>query len=258
MVGLTALAGLLSAAPAIYQGIQGAKQIAQGRIGLARLGDRPQYELPQEVLQMAAMARANVADPYMAGENRMLDQVNQSAANAFAQSKEAGNPLAMLGDINANTNQSTNQIGIQSAQQQMLDQQNLSQQLQNLANYKDQQWQMNTFAPYQQKYSENRDLIGAGNKNLYDALGDASTAAIQSFIKPAMAQQLLGSNPATIPTGNSAANQQQTLSDLLKTWGQRYAPQQQNVQQPQQPNTGAGSGLPNDYLGNLLKGMLGR
>lgn len=254
MLGLSAIAGLLSAAPAIYQGISGIKQIGRGRLGLATLGQRPEYEIPDEIKQMTAMARANVADPYMAGENRMLDQANQSAANAFAQSKEAGNPLAMLGSINANTNQSLNQIGIQSAQQQNMDVQALTQQLQNLGNYKDQQWQMNTFAPYQDKYSEYRDMIGAGNKNVFDALQTGSTAAINNFIKPTMAQSLLGSQ-TTIPTGN---NQNPALTNLINTWRSNGTLPNNQQQPTTTPTTTGGGGLPNDYLGNLIGNMLKR
>jgi hypothetical protein len=249
MLALSAIAGLLSAAPAIYQGMTGAKQMAQGKLGLAGLGRRPTYQMADEVKQMAAMARANVADPYMAGENRMIDQSNQAAANAYAQSKEAGNPLAMLGNINANTNQSLNQIGIQSADQQSNDQQMLMQQLQNVGNYKDQEWQMNKFSPYKDKYSEYRDMIGAGNKNVFDSLNGLSTAAINGFVKPAMAQSLLGSQ-STIPTGKNGSNQQDVLLKLMESWGNKYQPQQQsNI-------SNSNTGLPNDYLGNLLKNMI--
>jgi hypothetical protein len=256
MLGLSAIAGLLSAAPAIYQAISGTKQVAQGKLGLNNLGPRPEYQIPNEINQMTAMARANVADPYMAGENRMLDQANQSAANAFAQSKEAGNPLAMLGSINANTNQSLNQIGIQSAQQQNMDVQALTQQLQNLANYKDQQWQMNTFAPYQDKYSEYRDMIGAGNKNIFDALQTGSTAAINNFIKPTMAQQSLLGSQTTIPTGS---DQNPALTNLINNW-RSNGTLPSNQQQPSvtSPTTTSGTGLPNDYLGNLIGNMLKR
>lgn len=159
----------LSAIPALYKTFSGASQIKEAKQGLADL-QRPEYKVPAEILKANTMAQTAYADPYMPGQGVMMDRVEQQAANAYGQSVQAGNPFATLSSNQAIAQQGLQNIGITAANYQTADAQRYAQMLQTVANYRDQEYQMNQFAPYAEKSQEYRDMFGAGNKNLYSGI----------------------------------------------------------------------------------------
>jgi hypothetical protein len=159
----------LSMLPELYKTFQGIRQINQGKQGLAGL-DRPEYSTPEAFKREMALSANAYANGTMPGETTMVDRANQSTANAFAQSTEAGNPFAMLAALSGQNQAAMQNIGVSSAQYQNQLQQQYQQMLGNYANYQDQEWQMNKFAPYKEKQQEYRDIYGAGQQNLYNGL----------------------------------------------------------------------------------------
>jgi hypothetical protein len=159
----------LAAAAPIMQGITGIIQSIGGRNQLKNL-ERPQYEIPNEQKQALAIARQQYADPYMAGENRMLDQNAMAAQNALTATAQGGAPLSAIAAVQARQSQGAANIGVASAQAQERDAAGYQAALGQMAQYRDQEWQMNKYAPYMQKYNEGRERIGAGQQNMFSAL----------------------------------------------------------------------------------------
>jgi len=174
---LGVIGALASAIPSIYRTIQGTKQMNEGRQGLAGL-ERPIYEMPEEVQRQLAISGAAYGDPSMPGQSMMVDRNNQTTANALAASREAGNPFASIAAIQANQQAGLQTIGYQAMQYQDQQRMQYMQQLQQVAGYRDTEWQMNKFAPYSDKYNEYRDMIGAGNKNVYSGIEGMSSVAM--------------------------------------------------------------------------------
>lgn len=161
------------------QGIQGISQLISG--GKARREserNRPVYEIPEATKQALALARANYADPFMPGEGRMLDRNSMAAANAARAAIEGGGGLSSIAGIQAAEARGAENIGIASANQQQQDLANFQGQLGNMANYADQEWQMNKYAPWADKYNEAKERIGAGQQNLFGALNSAANIGL--------------------------------------------------------------------------------
>lgn len=187
---------LLAALPAVMQGVQGIGQMIAGRNKIKDL-ERPEYEIPAEVKQALAISRANYADPTMPGQQTMYDRNALASANAARASIEGGGGLSSLAGMAAAESQGAQNIGIAGANFQNQQELQYQGQLQNMADYKDQQFQINELAPYTEKYNEGREQIGAGQQNLFGALG--------SIAKVGLAQLMNPTAPTTAEMGAQAA-----------------------------------------------------
>jgi hypothetical protein len=228
---LPVIGALASAIPSIFRTIQGSRQIREGNQGLAGL-DRPIYEMPEEVQRQLALSGAAYADPSMPGQQMMTDQTTQASSNAIAASREAGNPFATIASVQANQQAGMQNIGMQAAQFQENQRLQYMKQLQQVAGYRDTEFQMNEFAPYAQKYNEYRDMIGAGNKNLYSGIEGMTGAAMNVLSGISAGSFKKGQN-----VNNSAANK---AMDAFRGTGE-------NAVAP------AGS----NYFGGMINGITG-
>lgn len=170
--------GILAAIPSLYQTITGMAQAAQGRRTLDGL-ERPTYEIPGAAKQSLALAQAQYADPRMPGENTANSRIAQAFSNFNSAARQTSNPLAGLAMAQANANRGYTDVAAQSAMYQRQDQQNLQQQQGQYAQYQDQAWQMNKFAPYFEKYNEAREQIGAGQQNQFSGMNGLASIAMQ-------------------------------------------------------------------------------
>lgn len=175
-IPLSILGGLAAAVPGAYQLFQGMKQQGQARRGLRNL-QRPEYKTPEEALRAMNIAQNRYADKFMPGQGSYMDRVEQQAANAFAQSSEAGNPFALIANIQGQAANQLRDINTQSMNMQMANEKAYQQALGQIADYRDQEWQINKFAPYRDKYNEFRDMYGAARKNIYGGLDSLSGIA---------------------------------------------------------------------------------
>ncbi len=199
----------MSALPELYKMFQGIRQINQGKNGLAGL-QRPEYETPEAFQRSMALSTNSFANGQMPGENLMVDRANQTTANAFAQSKEAGNPFALIASLTAQNQGQLNTIGMESANYKNQLQQQFQQSLAQNAQYQDQAWQMNKFAPYQEKAQEFRDIYGAGQQNLHGSMQSLASLGTRMMM-PMMGsgtQAMSGTNTAGLNNAWSAYNSQ--------------------------------------------------
>lgn len=223
----------LALAPAAIQAITGIGQLIGGKRQLREAErNRPMYEMPDAIKVATALAKAQYADQFMPGEGRMLDQNALAGANAAAAAINGGGGLSSIAGIQAQQSAGAQNIGIASAQSQQTDQANYANALNTYANYKDQEWQMNKYAPWAAKYNEARERIGAGQQNLYgaaDSFGKYAIAA--SFMnqgsQPPSAADIASGAAASLSTTRQFTGQYDNLSysppgaeDALKWWSQ--------------------------------------
>lgn len=195
---IPAISAAASVIPSLFQAGVAARQMREGRETLRNL-KRPEYETPSGFMSAMALSRQAAADPYMPGEAEMRNRAAQAGSNAFANAREVGNPLAVVGQIQANQARAMQNIGIASAEQQIREERNLQDMFGVYAKYQDQEWQMNKFAPYSMQYNEAREQVGASQQNLFSAL-DRLSAVGSTFLS-----SYVGGNGITAGAGQAAA-----------------------------------------------------
>jgi hypothetical protein len=186
------IAAALSAGSSIFQLITGAKQKKQANQLQQQLealqNQRPEYSTPQEVLTATALSRQAFADPNMPGQGAMLDRASLSSQNAAAGAAAGGDPFGAAIAAQANLDRTNESIGAQSASFAENARINYQGQLGVLGQFRDQEYQMNEFAPwkdnYQYRLNEMRDLRQGGNQNIYggiDGIGRVGLAALSGM-----------------------------------------------------------------------------
>lgn len=240
------MSAILSAAPAIFNLVQGSIQRQNGKKLLSGL-QRPQYQRPADIDQALTLAQANYADPRFAGQARAENQIAQNSANALQMAADYGNPMHQIANVLAQQNQGAQQIAAQQEQSQQNDLQNLQQMGQVMAGYKDTEWQMNKFAPYSEKYNEGREMIGAGQINQATGLQGLSNVAAaymstmpgaQPKHSPAAVSNVTTQAPATTATQQKTSNVLDSISKFMLG------------QMNEGINMYKGTGLPMDFLKN--------
>ena len=132
--------------------------------------NRPEYEIPESARQALAQARILQADKNMPGEQKALEQIGISSANATQAASQGGNVLEAISAIQGQQDRATQGVLARSEADQRNDQERLMQQLGIMSQYEDQKYQMNEFAPYAENQQETRDLVGALSTNASNAL----------------------------------------------------------------------------------------
>jgi len=163
------LMGGLQAIPDIYNLVTGIRQQRAGKKTLAGL-QRPEYNIPGEINSALTLTKSNYADPRFAGQGALENRIGANQANAIQMAYDSGNPMDAISTIQGNSNNAAMQVGAEQARQQRADMGELVNMMDVLAKYKDQQWQLNKFAPYAQKYNEGREQVGAGQTNIANGL----------------------------------------------------------------------------------------
>ncbi|MGL4333956.1 MAG: hypothetical protein ACRCSC_02710 [Lactococcus garvieae] len=129
------------------------------------LNKRPDYQIPAAVQQGLAIQQAK-ANGDMPNYAQARADVGLGTANVVNASRDAGNPLLNVTNIQAQENKAMNNLNAQNAAYKEQQAQLLQRSLDNYGQYEDQQWQMNEFAPYKEVENFSEDLFGAGIKNI--------------------------------------------------------------------------------------------
>lgn len=218
----------LAAIPGIVQAGAGLAQLIKGSRGQKNL-QRPEYEMPAEAKNAYAMAAANYADRANAGgANYQRQAIDMAAMNALGAATQRGGGLASVSSILANSNNAMQQanVGADNAMQQRL--MALMAQSQNVADYRDKEFQMNKYAPYVQKYNENREMLGAGMQNMFGGLNNLSSLQMMSkMMKDSKTPTIqdLGQRAGAAAATSAAQNNltQQTVNQMTNQFGLRAA-----------------------------------
>ena len=209
-----AIGAVISAIPSIMKAIDGGDQVAQAEKGLSTLS-RPEYETPKEIGIAGQLSKAAFADPTMVGQSALQDRIDQQMSNSIGASVEAGNPLANLVALQAQSQRATQDLGIAASQQNEKDRAAYQNMLQVISQYKDREFQMNEFAPYLDKYREYRDVLGAGKKNVHGASDDLSSIGV-NMLGTFMNQQT--------STGNGSGIDSQGVNTAVQNYYQTPMP----------------------------------
>ena len=214
-----AIGAALGTAFQVGTGIVQAVKARKARAEMEQLlRDRPEYTRPGEINRNLALAQARAGDAGFAGENALRDQTEINAANTASLASVGGDPFAAALAAQAQLDSANRQTTATGEQLRRQDEAALSQALMTSAQYTDQEFQMNTFAPWsdavgmaQLDYRDNRQgairNIGGGLNQLSSlslgmlAGGGGQAPGIDMDLISRIVQQQLGS--ASSATANS-------------------------------------------------------
>ena len=126
---------------------------------------RPEYKLPPAVQQGLSLAEAQAASD-MPNYGQGKSDIQTSTGNAITAARESGNPLAAISQIQANENKGVNDLNVQNAGYKDGKQNQLRQALDHYADYQDEQFQLNAYAPYKEKRQLYNNMFGSGISNI--------------------------------------------------------------------------------------------
>lgn len=172
--------GIGAVAGGLISGITGLFQKHKANKLLANL-HRPQYVIPNEVLQNQKQAQLN------ANQGLPSEQYNQGMQNIARQQNSAlqratdrrGGLLAVAGTQQAGNDASLN-LDVANANARLKNQNTLYGVNNQVAGYRDKAFQINQMQPYQQDRSYAMGLLGAGNQNLVSGIDKVASGALMA------------------------------------------------------------------------------
>lgn len=177
--------------------------------------NRPKYEIPTEVSQNLDLAKHQALQGLPEEQKQQyLDNLNKSAGYSLNNMTSLKSGLVGLGQVNEQMNQGyQNMLGMDSQARQN----NLNQvyaQNQNMANYKDQAYQLNQLNPYYEGIARREARTGA----LFQNLNNAATMGVGGFMG---GQQGGGQQQGRQPdfTGTNGGNMYVSPQDQANVYG---------------------------------------
>ena len=129
--------------------------------------NRPTYQVPDEVKQNLSLSQ-QMAMQGIPEEQRQnyIDNIQRTSATSLRNLGSRNSGLAGVAQVQQQQNNAYQQLFGMDAQARQANQKGVLDQNQNLANYKDQAFQVNQVNPYYEKTAKNEALMGAGLQNI--------------------------------------------------------------------------------------------
>ena len=152
----------------------GIGQMVKGAIG--SLGKAPTMEIPKSATQALNIAKTQAGQSMMPGQKIMEDKLASQAAAASQRIMEAsggsGAALGGLAQVQRGLNDQLGNLAMNQASYIDQQKQGLRGELGNMANWEQQQFQMNQYQPYLHQMDASRRLTESGMQNLWGAAGN--------------------------------------------------------------------------------------
>ncbi len=149
-----------------------------------RHNKRPTYEIPQEIQQNLTQAQADALQGLPEEQRQMfLSNIERGNASALSQIGSRSGGLAGVAAVNQNANDSYGKLLAMDSQARMANKDKLYGMRQNLADYKDQAWQVNKLNPYYEATASNNAMIGAGMQNVSQGFQQGNQGGGADFSK---------------------------------------------------------------------------
>jgi hypothetical protein len=164
--------------------ITGIKQMVDGRKIQRKLDaqGRPLETTPQAFTETEGLVRSQYLDPRFMGEDEMRQTIEARGANQIKNIQQTAgsgvDALMAYGLANNNTTNQLTDLGIQAAQKQQNDYQQLLSTLGQKAGYQQSQFQNNVMAPYLQSAQQAQALKQSGMTNMSNAFNDGANLAL--------------------------------------------------------------------------------
>lgn len=175
----------------------------------AAASKRPDYQIPKEVFQNQEMYKAMANSSRVPGQSYIENQIGQNTAQALnASQKAAGSSadaLSAVGNIQQNANNQYNELGLAGAQMQFANKDKLAQANNDVADYRQQQFDYNQNQPYQIAFAQNQKLQDQNRQDNQNTVNDVQSLYMTGTNAlgggKGSKKKVLNSNPA-LPTYN--------------------------------------------------------
>ena len=199
--------------------IYGMIQNKQAKDAAAKLGERPQYEIPQAYKDMMTDAQLMAAEGLPAAQKQQfVENIARSQGAALQGISQRKGGLEGVADVYQTTADANRDMLSMDAQARFANRKNLQVVRDEYGGQQAKQWYVNKFAPWMQEDQRIKALKGAAEKNIVEGAG-AEMQSVKSFFENFYGG---GGNNAPNPTAENASN-----SDY---------PQQNPAGQEQQPD----------------------
>lgn len=169
--------GIANVAGGLLSGITGYFQRRKAKKELAKL-QRPEYTIPNEVLQNQRMAQAAANEGLPSQQyNQAMQNIQQQQNRALSAASSRRGALMALPGLQQQANDQLLNLDVKDAQARMANQQQLYGINSQVAGYRDKAFNINKMQPYQDNLSYYRSLLGAGNQNLVSGIDKAASGA---------------------------------------------------------------------------------
>lgn len=193
--------------PGLIQAGVGFGQLRKGR----RMGEGledPMMPIPQSALEALQNARVMASRSNMPGYENMVENMSQILSGAVGNINRAAtsSPEALGAILNAVGMQTkaSNDIGRMNAEVYMNNQEQLRNELRNIASYEDKKWGTNVLNPFLRQAAAAQALVGSGMQNLFSGISNVAGVKANQFksgvpdIDPrSMTNTTPGVNPAS-------------------------------------------------------------
>lgn len=177
----------------IFDVIQGAHQLHKGN-KLARDTQRPWMEIPDAAIKSLRVAKSSAAQTQLPGQDLIEQKLDERFANyADALGRTSIGSAGDINNLNQMYGENTDQlkdVGIAAAEYRQRNQENLQNELNNMADWQQQKFMYNFDEPYRIKSATASALKGAGLQNLHTGISglekDATQIAMMMMGMPTM------------------------------------------------------------------------
>jgi hypothetical protein len=140
----------------------------------------PEYKTPQEILQNQALARARANQGLpSAVYNKAMQDIGRNTNNAIRLSNDRRGGLSTISTVTQAANDANLKLDMADANQKLQNERQLIDVNNNVARYRDKEFDWNKRDAYERKYNYGMQLLGAGNQNVTNALDRGVAAATQ-------------------------------------------------------------------------------
>lgn len=161
---------LANTASGIFSGIVGLGQRRKAKRLLAGL-QRPEYMIPNEVLQNQKMAERATAEGLPSQQyNQAMQNIQRQQNRALTAAGSRRGALMALPGLQQQANDALLNLDVKDAQARMANQQRLYGINSQVGQYRDKAFEINKMQPYQRDYGYAQSLLGMGNQNLYGGI----------------------------------------------------------------------------------------
>jgi hypothetical protein len=224
----------MSAVPAVVQGVQGFIQSGKARKMLDNL-ERPQYEIPQSVMQGTQRAINAASSFQMPGQDayqQSIDQASSGALYNITQNATSGpEALAAMTGVYGAQMGAQNQMALAAAQDYQRRDQLAQQALMTRGEYEDKAWMTNVYQPYAEEAQAASALAEAGKINAYQAVKGLAGVGANALMMKSMGmfdnpinKQGVNLTPYNNAVGQSMSNVQ-GMGGTLKSFNPASTPQ---------------------------------
>jgi hypothetical protein len=212
--------------PMGVKAIKGVQQGAQAK-KLANT-PRPQYQIPQEVLQSLNQAKYMASMTELPGQNLMESKIGQNVSKGISElERVSSNPADLASNVSRmylGANDQINNIGVQAAQQWLQNQGMLGNKLENMGAYRDKEFQLNQMDPYQNNMAAASALREGSFRNL-NAAGEDMSSALGGYANMKYYEDMLGNLNMPKQQAFNIAGGKADISNRINTGGIKSVPE---------------------------------